>query len=179
MDAVMEHKVVVDKQILADMPKFCATANVPEKYIRQSMRYECDENQVAWVKNFIQTRYSQNRLGHGGLLLTGKDKKPEAKCMAITGTLVRNFIDARIMTLKSVIDAPLLAQAPTVLVIPNLFISMFGKQLTAWQIQTLYDVLINRLTSNKPCVLYVEDMDDLEAQYGPIFADHLREHFES
>lgn len=179
MDAVMEHKVFVDKQIVADMPHICSTANVPEKYIRQSMRYECDDTQVAWVKNFINTRHSPHRLGHGGLLLTGKDQKPEVKCMAITGTLVRNFIDARIMSLNSVIEAPTLAQAPTVLVIPNLFISMFGKQLTAWQVQTLYDVLLNRLTSNRPCVIYVEDMDDLEKQYGQIFADHLRENFES
>jgi hypothetical protein len=103
--------------------------------------------------------------------------KCETRCMAITGTLVRHFIDARMMTLNAVIANPSMAEDPTVLVIPNLYMMSFGKQLTAWQMQTIYDVLLARLTANKPTVVCVENMEGLRAAYGPLFADHLEQHF--
>jgi hypothetical protein len=51
----------------------------------------------------------------------------------------------------------------------------FGKQLTAWQIQTLYDVLLNRRIKNKPSVLCIENFAAMEDNYGGMFAEHLKQ----
>lgn len=174
MTVLLEHKEIpVDKGIVARMAQFCATANVPEKYVRLSMKGFCDEDEVEWVRNF-----PRNKREGLNLLLTGKNSNPETRCMAITGTLVRNFVDARIMTLRSIIDDADRALEPTVLVVPNLYVSSFGKQLSAWQIQSLYDLMLNRLSANnKVTVAYVESLTALEADYGSLFAEHLKEHF--
>lgn len=160
----------VHKRIIEDMERVCEIANVPASFVRHSMKSFCQETEIEWVRSFNIHRKN----GEYGLLITGTDKS-ETRCMAIVGTLVRNFIDARIMTLSSVITDPEEAKTPTVLVIPNLYMSSFGKQFTAWQIQSVYDVLLNRLTTNKPTVVCVESITGLETSYGSVFAEHIKQ----
>jgi hypothetical protein len=164
LDAV-EHS-----RILADLEGVCLTASLPQIYLHHSMAEFCNPIDMDWVKNFKQYRSE----GVGGLLLLGASA--ETRSMAICGALIRNFIDARIMTLNALIEDKE-RQDPTVLVVPNLFFALHGKPLTSWQIQTLYDALLHRLTVNKPTVVYVESMASLRSEYGPLVADHIETHF--
>lgn len=163
---------IIHKRIIDDMERVCETANVPAQYVRESMKGIARDDDIEWVRSFNIHRKN----GNGGIVIAGNDHI-ETRCMAITGTLVRNFIDARIMSLNTVVAAPGEAVEPTVLVIPNLYLTSFGKQLTAWQVQAVYDVLLNRLTSNKPTVVCVEDLNGLAMAYGPVFAEHIKQHF--
>jgi hypothetical protein len=177
--AVMQApKRVIDEvthaRILQDMQRVCEVANVPPTFVYNSMKSYCKDDEIEWVRRFNHHR----KAGLGGLVFEGVAKS-EIRCMAITGTLVRNFIDARMVSLNAVVSDPIGAMAPSVLVVPNLSIkSSAGKQLTAWQVQTVYDVLLTRLTANKPSVLYVQDMEELKLAYGDVFAEHLRAHFQ-
>jgi hypothetical protein len=175
VNAVVDHKVALDptvhREIIARMTQFCATANVPEKFVRLSMKGFCSDVEIEWVRQF-----NQNLRAGRNLIFTGKNKNHETKCMAITGTLVRNFVDARLMTLRGIIDNPDVALEPRVLIVPNLYVTSFGKQLTAWQIQAVYDMLLNRLVANKLLVAYVESMSGLQDDYGSVFYEHLKEH---
>jgi hypothetical protein len=171
---------IVHQKILADMERVRETANVPEKFIRNSMKSYChdevtdtDFSEIEWVRQFNFHR----RAGSGGLAMIGTPHA-QTRCMAITGTLVRNFIDARIMSLNMLVENPAGAREPTVLVVPNLYVhSLGGKQLTAWQAQTVYDVFLTRLTSNKPCVVYIENAVGFKDAYGAVFAEHINTHF--
>jgi hypothetical protein len=167
-----EHKVVLDpivhQRIIADMARFCEIANVPANFVRHSMKGYCNEGEIEWVRQF--NVHLKNNVG--GLVIIGNDR-PETRCMAIAGTLVRQFIDARIMSLNHLVANPEEAALPTVLVVPNLHMKSFGNPLTAWQIQTVYDVLLSRLVKNKPTVVCVENLQAMGDAYGPVFMEHL------
>src|SRR5512135_3511542 len=137
-------------QLLKDIEHVCEVANIPQAYLHHSMTEVCNEAEIEWVRNFPAYRAG----GLGGLCLTGTNSEP--RCMAIVAALLRNFIDARIVTLNTLIEASKTASVPdpTVLVIPNLFVSTAGKSMTSWQIQAIYDILLHRFITNKPTVVY-------------------------
>ena len=161
--------------LMQRLDEMCKTANIQQLYIHRSIKDFCGEAELHWVQNYE----FHEQEGHGGLILVG-GAKPEERCQAITACLVRNYLDARVTSLGSVLDTkePLSELAdPRIMVIPNLFVQTHGKPLMGHQIQRLYDLFLMRLTSNKPVVAYVESMAKLEDTYGPLFADHLRSHF--
>ena len=166
---------IVHRQIIARMDEFCSTANVPEQYVRRSMRGICKDVEIEWVRSFPVTK----DLGLAGLVIEGT-LHTQTRCMAICGTLVRNFIDARMMSVNSVVDDHDGALVPSALVIPNLYIKTKDTKsaLSPWQVQKLYDVLLSRMAASKPTVVCVENMQGLRADYGNPFAEHLVEHFE-
>jgi hypothetical protein len=63
--------------------------------------------------------------------------------------------------------------SPTVLLVPNLFMSAMGKNIPAWRVQTMYDLLLERATKSKPTVVYIEDLKGLVGIYGEPFRDFL------
>lgn len=176
-DVTLPAGSVLDKQVherlILDLPHVCEVAGVPPRYVHQSMKTVCHAQEIDWVAN-----YNQNRVeGIGGVVLTGAAS--EDRGMAITGALLRNFIDARFITLNQLIDGVSKGDVPdpSVMVIPNLFVVTPGKGLTSWQIQSLYDVLLARYTASKPTVVYVQSMNGLADAYGKLIHDHLQNHF--
>jgi hypothetical protein len=167
-------KVVLDPvrhaRLLEDLDHICAVANIPQKYVKESMTSHCTAKEVDWVVNF-----HMHRNVSPGLLLVDRPNVTNA-CCAIGGALLRNFIDARVMTLTSLLDAASSGDVPTptVMIIPNMFVSSYGKQLPAFKVAHLYDILLSRATSNLPTVVCVEDIDAMTAAYGLAFADHLK-----
>ena len=164
---------IIHERLLLDLGGFADTANIPQSFVHTSMSKYCTHIDMNYVRNFPQYRADNA----AGLLLTGADS--ENRCMAITGALVRNFIDARLVTLNQLIDGAKDQSLvdPTVMVIPNLFVQTDGKALTSWQIQSIYDVLLSRYTRNRPTVVYVQDLDALGIAYGVLIHTHLKEHF--
>lgn len=166
------------QRLLADLENVCEVANVPRTYVHQSMAQHCGAAEIEWVRNFRQNRID----GVGGLCLTGPNG--ETRAMAICGALLRNFIDARIVSVNQLIAAgvtgnskPVEIPDPSVLIVPNLYVSTHGKAMTSWQIQSLYDTFLGRLTANRPSVVYIESMSGLADAYGAVFAEHLIKHF--
>lgn len=172
MDTVLDN--VRHARLLADLANICETANIPKSMIHQSAKEHCGPVEIDWLVNFNQ--YKEKGIG---LLMTGLVPMLDTRMMAITAALLRNFIDARMLPLNSVLDDKEKGELdqPTVLVIPNLFLRSFGKSLPAWKVQILYDVLLGRLVANKPTVVYVEDMSALEKEYGQVFVQHLHGHY--
>lgn len=174
MNVIDKPKSVLDpvrhKRLLDDFDHICSVANTPSKYVRESMVGICDSVEIDWVVNFRLYRSL-----FPGLLLAGKPQAEE-RCMAIAGALVRNFIDARVVTLSTLLDAAEKGNAPdpTVMVIPNLYVSSYGKTLPAWKVASVYDLLLARWTAGKPSVLAVEHLQGLQQAYGLAFAQHLQ-----
>lgn len=162
------------ERLIADLDTVCAISNVPRSYIHKSMLTVCQKVEVDWVTHFHQYREQ----GCGGLLLLGVGKAMD-RCLSISAALLRNFIDARVVVTNTIIEqkqASALVE-PTVIVIPNLFVSTKGNAHTSWQIQLMFDMLLSRLAANKPTVMYVQDEAELEAAYGTLFLEHLRSNY--
>jgi hypothetical protein len=176
MNAIVKESIldpIVHERLILDLPGFSETANIPSSYVHTSMSKYCTPADMDYVRNFLKYR-AENV---AGLCLSGQNS--ETRCMAITGAFVRNFIDARFVTLNQIIDGAKDQSLvdPTVMVIPNLFVQTEGKALTSWQIQSIYDVLLSRYTRNRPTVVYVQDLGALGYAYGALIQSHLTDHF--
>lgn len=158
------------KRLLEDLEHICSVAHVPQKHVRESMVGYCDSLEIDWVVNFHIYRET-----YPGLLIEGKKGSATDRCMAIAGALLRNFIDARVLTVSKLLEyheGPGVPE-PTVLIISNLQINNHGKPFTAWQLAVIYDVLVRRWTANLPTVVAVDDMEALTQNYGLSFAQFL------
>jgi hypothetical protein len=175
----VEEKVILDKvkhrRLIDNLPHIAETANVPQHMIKCSSKPYLTASELEWLANF---RVYQDK--GQGLVLTGMQSiAPDTKMMALAAALIRNFVDARVMSLGQVIglmednEMP----APTVLLIPNLFAQSVGKALPDWKVQHVYDLLLQRVVAQKPTVAYVENFDALANVYGPPFAQHLQQHY--
>jgi hypothetical protein len=166
-----------DRMLLADLQHIAQVAGVHTKYIHYGMKDFCGAEEMDWVRRYHLYNGS-GKESVPGLLLVGLDS-PEVRCQSIAGSLVRNYIDARVVSLNTVLAA---AEGkgslnPTVLLIPNFFIEVphsKGKPtLPAWKVQALHDLLLKRSQSNTPTVLYVSSLSALAEEYGTTFAAFL------
>lgn len=177
MNAVVESLLdpVRHARLIQDLDHVCTVANVPKSFVHRSMKSYCDADEIDYVVNFRIYRQS-----YAGMVIIGKSN-PDTRCMAICGALVRNFIDARVVPLNTLLDSmeSSVVPDPTVLIVPNLFVQQVGKALPAWKIQQVYDLLLSRFTSNKPTVVAVESLAGLQQSYGLAFAQHLQSNYRS
>lgn len=166
---------VYHQRLIADMAHVCATANVSEAVVRQSAKPYLNKVELEWVTSFPEYRSKGI-----GLVITGLHSiAPETKIMAICGALLRNFIDARVMSLNSVIKS---AEAgsppdPTVLLIPNLYAATKTAALPSWKMQILYDVLLRRRAMSRPTVAYIENLEEFGTEHGALMAQHFTDHY--
>jgi hypothetical protein len=175
-DSVLDNDV--HKRLIADLPRLADTANVPISMIHHSAKTYVSATTLDWVR-----QYRQNRQKATSLMIEGMQPiAPETQMFAIAGVLLRNFIDARLLSLNDLIKAANTNSedefpSPTVILIPNLFVVTSGKSLTSWQIQTVYDILLKRRIADKLTVVYVQSMDALTDAYGELFAQHLLQNY--
>lgn len=174
MTYILDKKV--HARLIQDMDHVCFTAGVPRRYVENSMVGVAQERDIDWFKNF--RAYKQE---FSGLVLVG-GTDIESRMQALCGALLRNFIDARIMSLRTIVPIKdgegTQALEPSVLLVPNLHTKTHGgKPLTAWQVQTLYDTLLTRMSAGKQTVMFVEDMEQLGQDYGVLFKEHLLNHY--
>lgn len=157
----------VHKNLIQGIGGVVSRANVPEHYIITSMQGNTTDKDMTWVKGF--PRVSQS--GKSGYLVQGDNV--ETRCMYIAGALLRNYIDAVVMPLSSMLEGDPID--PTVLIIPN-FYSDLGeiKAPPTWKIQQMYDFLIHRITSGKQTVLGVSSVKSMTSTYGNLLSSHIQ-----
>jgi len=157
------------KRLLAELPRLCIQAGIHPSYVEEHLDKYCTKSECDWVRSFLTNQKAYLR----GLVLEGS--KPDTRCQAIAACLLRNYVDARVISLNNILeryeehDVP----QPTLLLIPNLYVTVTGKGLPGWRIQAIYDILMQRISMGKPSVLYVEDMTSLKQAYGMPFFDLL------
>lgn len=168
----------VHGRLVQDIENVAKAAGIPVKMVWTSAATYCTEDELDYTRTLPQHAAA----GAYGYYYTGtKHAQPvHMRMMALAGACVRNFINAKVMTLQDVLtcirkDA---MPKPTVLFIPNFFISKEqGGTVPAWQVSGLLGLLLNRQAEDLQTYLYVEDMDDMAAQYGEAFRDHLTTYF--
>ena len=161
---------VEHRRVLDDFDNVCLTAGVLPKYVHQSATLYCGPKEIDWIRNF-----HENRNSSAGLFIEGVEKSVD-RCMAISGALIRNFIDARVMPMNTVLESKSAAE-PTCLLIPNFCIDLHGKNFAAHELQDLYDVLVQRFILGRPTVLCAESYVRMAEAYGAMMAQHIKNNF--
>lgn len=159
-------------RLIKNLDAICHTANVPKSFLNKSAKEFCIGGELDWLTHFPINQ----REGRGLVLLGKHTPPPDIKMMAMAAALLRNYIDARVVTVQTLLEAYESHNEvpdPTVLLIPNLYVRQGGKGLPSWKMQMIYDLLLSRFTAGKVTVVYVEDMKALAAEYGSLIVQHL------
>lgn len=160
-------------RLIAEIDDIARYAGVPRKYIEESMAEFCGDKEIEWVRGYKD----HPRQGVFGLAYVGVGSTQ--RMMAMVGAFTRNFIMARLITMRDIVD--LLREGdmpdPSVLVIPSFYTSLAKGALTAYQISLLWDLLEDRMIKERQTVLGIESMSKMKAGYGDHFAQLVENHY--
>jgi len=162
------------ERLLADLTRITKRAGIPPEFVWSRLSEYCSSEEIEWVKAMKRTPAS------GGVFTGTMDVPVTDKMMAITGLCLRNFTDARYMTLQQVISALKAGtmDAPTVLLIPNFCIGKAGvDDIPQWEVSALLGLLYQRQSLGKKTLIYVGSMTALEKNYGQAFKQHIDSHY--
>jgi hypothetical protein len=167
---------VYHERLMSDIHGVAKTANIPESYVWTSIHKYCEAAEVKYVSEIKRHMDSEDPVF--GMVYRGKiEGSPiNDRMMSIAGMCLRNYINAKVMTLQEVLasiknsDMP----SPTVLLIPNFYLSKgSGGHIADWEVSSLIGLLYKRQQEEQQTVVYVGDWDGMKLDYGQVFADHL------
>lgn len=167
----------VHGRMLMDLDRVTTQAGIPVSAIWTPLSKVCTlPVEIQWTKRF----WLHAQSGVSGLLYLGTGFQPPVieRFFALAGALVRNFVDARVMTVQDVIERrsggdPMLFSA---LLIPNFCLGGNVGKLTDWKMSELSGLLLERFSAGKQTVLYAESEQALSV-YGTVFVEHLNRYF--
>lgn len=158
---------VYHERLLSDLTQVVETAGVPAAAVWSRLSEYCTPEEVEWVRSLRSPADS-------GLVFTGDGFKVlvSDKMTTITGVCLRNYTDARVITVQDAVrrlkDDSM--PTPTVLLIPNFCQEKAnGGDMPSWEVTNLMGMLINRMNSGQKTILYVSSMATLQKQYGEAF----------
>ncbi len=169
----------VHGRLLQNLDHFAQKANIQKHMITMKMsEFNCTKQEI----NYVKTIKRKSADGIYGLVYTGKEDGSSVitRMMAIAGACLRNFVDAKVMTIQELLSELKEGTPPevSVLLVPNFFISRAeGGKIADWHIAELLGLLYSRMATGKQTLLYVSDFEALRKAYGDPMATHLEQHF--
>lgn len=159
----------VHGRLVAEIGTIVRQTNVPEKYIANSLGQWLSPDEIQLIRSMPQWDQS----GLRGLVYSGSFSA-HARLLAICGCMIRNFTDARFLTVHQLIDgvkADSHLRDVSVIALPDLYVSLQnGKSgMSPWQVADLYDILQTRVSSDLVTFGYVDNMQRLKSDYGEAF----------
>ena len=166
-------------QLLADISGYTRTAGIPEHFVWTSISKYCNEDEIEYVANLKESLTHRDGEVIGMVYVGDVDGAPvNERMMSIAGVCLRNYINAKVMTVQTVLESMKANQMPTnvsVLLIPNFYDK--DCHIAKWQVSDLLGMLYQRQQDGKHTILHVSNMKELEAEYGKSFKKHLRGKF--
>lgn len=164
-------------QLLADIDSVARQAGIPIDYVWQPLSKYLSEKEQGYVAKIRDPE--NDRLG---LVYVGKFEEPtiNERMMATAGACLRNYINAKVMTLQDVLQSLKTdtMPSPTVLLIPNFCMGKkSGGHLADWEKSNLLGLLYRRQQRSQQTFIYVSSMADMEADLGQPFVEHIRSTF--
>lgn len=159
------------QQLLADLPALTRQAGITEKYVWHSMTKYCSDRELDYVLSIKQEDCPL------GMYYIGQFDTPVIeRMMAIAGACLRNYLNAKVMTVYDVLECLKegTMPSPTVLLIPDFY---DGGSVPEWKKTGLLSMLYKREQQGKKTILYVANEKGLRKEYGQPFMDHIEQKF--
>ncbi len=152
----------VNEAILREAQHFAELAGIDVRWIWTPFA-DVLGDEVAWLRRFRkQTR---------SLLYTGNAKEAFRRMACITGSLVRNEVDARLRSIHDTPDFGSLTREKARLVLLHDFLT---HESVSARIQTeTARVVMDRLNRQRLIVVYARQVSDIEATYGGAVASYF------
>ena len=169
-------------QLLSDIAGYTRTAGIPESYVWTSATDYCGEDEIEYIGTIKKSLTDRDGQNIGMVYVGDVDGSPiNERMMSIAGVCLRNYINAKVMTVQAVLDALKQQTMPSnvsVLLIPNFFSSRAdGGRIAEWEVANLLGLLYQRQQDGKHTVLHVSNLKELGKEYGPSFKKHLQSKF--
>lgn len=162
------------KRLIEDIEYIASMARVPVSMLRKSSADLLTPMQTAYLLRYRKLRAASK----GDAYIAGaQDRSPETTMMAMASVMIRNFIDARVYPLMTVLGEDADVLAPTVLFLPNFYNVYVGKPLASHQLQRLYSVLLDRAVHDKVTIVYVENVAEMTKQYGAAISEFITKNY--
>jgi hypothetical protein len=166
-------------QLLADISGYTRTAGIPEHFVWTSINKYCGKDEIEYVATIKDSLTNRDGEVIGMVYLGDVGGAPvNERMMSIAGVCLRNYINAKVMTVQAVLESMKANQMPTnvsVLLIPNFYDK--DCQIAKWQVSDLLGMLYQRQQEGKHTILHISSMKELESEYGKSFKNHLRGKF--
>lgn len=167
----------VHRKLVENMDRICAQARIPAMYVHTCpLSKFCDEADIHWVREFH--KWTDRNIA--GMAYSGAITRVEDRMLSIAGALVRNYIDAKVMTVQEAINTTKDDEAPmcSALLIPNFYLPRdAGGRIPEWQVSILSGLLMTRFSRGLQTVVYVADHDKMIRDYGEMTASHIANHY--
>lgn len=160
------------EQLLADLQGVVRQAGITESYLWTTATDYLDEDELKFVYDLTEDDCPLGMAYYGDI----SGSPVNERMMAIAGACLRNYINAKVMTIYDVLaalkegDMP----SPTVLLIPDFY---DGGTVPDWQKNGLLGLLYKREQQGKKTVVYVRNKKGLAKEYGKPVADHIHTKF--
>ena len=169
-------------QLLSDIAGYTRTAGIPEHFVWTSANDYCGEDEIEYIGTIKKSLNDRDGMNNGMVYVGDVDGAPiNERMMAIAGVCLRNYINAKVMTVQAVLDAIKQSTMPTnvsVLLIPNFFSARAdGGRIAEWEVANLLGLLYQRQQDGKHTILHVSSMKELGTEYGTSFKKHLQGKF--
>lgn len=181
------------EQLWDDLDRLAMTAGlvgVSRKYVWETCRGRLDAEEIergAKLNSLL-------REGQSGVLYTGTVSRVADRFMSLTGSFLRNYVNARFMTLAQALDEHRRTGTveATILLIPDFHVpavsdlGVKGVQKTSsgpstskaqWVTETIAGMLLERISTGRYTYLYSEDPERLDRDYGPYIRKLIEENY--
>lgn len=171
---------VEDADLIKDLEKISHRTGVPTNMIVNSIlpnNGATRDEDRRWLKNF-----DPNNPPTGTYMVKAKNDATHTKALArmqwMAGVLIRNYIEARVVSIFDIIEdmegAHRLDQVDVVFIY-NLEVGLVGKEMTGWQLAKVLDFLARRLNQYATFV-YVESLENL-GKFGPSLREFVEGYY--
>lgn len=175
---------VLDREIhgplIRDIQAVARSANIPQSMIWTSMEENCSSAEIEYVTK-LRTWAERGKFGLAYIGVPPKKSKSIPTRMHLAAAAcVRNYINAKVVSLQSVIshlkeDS---LPNPSVLLIPDFCVGHSeGGKVPEWIIHGLLSMLYDRHSAGLQTFVYVKSGEDLKNGLGGAFVDHIQDNF--
>lgn len=161
------------ERLVMDLERLCSRAGIGgdnNRYVWTPVKGELEAEEISYLQDLKKLVKAEEP--KFGFLYKGSGKKQAAsiqeRMMLMTGCLLRNYVDARLMHVDTIMqylmnNSTLDAE---VLLIPNFFVAKDAESMLDFKKSLLHNLLLARISDGLQTVVYVDRPSSLGALYG-------------
>ena len=159
--------------LIRNIDEVCRTAHIPQWVLPHSMSPDCGAGEVEHVRKFRRVAKED---GLAGLVYVGKAcASAHTRMLLIAGALIRNYVDARVLTVHEYL---ILDAVPEAVLVPDFFDG--ATSLPEWRRQELSSRLLDRYSRGLQtflCCRGRQGLGALKSYYSEMLHDHVKTHY--
>lgn len=161
-------------QLVPQIKMLAEQAGIPEYYIYHTAQKILIAEEIDYVANWR----SLPAKAFAGAVFLKSDENYIEKMHCIVGLMLRNYMDARYITLQDLVERLKLHEPITsrLFCIPN-FAMAEGSEIARWERSDVISFLLNCHANGVQVIVGADNKLQIEKQYGSVIATHVSNHF--